>query len=179
MLVTHECDGYRVTVVVRYDVEERLKTTCFRGGVNRLAGNFFRWNDIKEFFRDKFIIQELADEVADAFENSAPGNLSAEIEYKDFVGWDSTNKMSNFSHEQLEWFRPNRRSRALRVRPELADVLAPKTKKITFVYELKREAGQPTAVIWSIYPGEDVGELNGDITEREKVVFYDWNHLGE
>jgi len=34
-------------------------------------------------------------------------------------------------------------------------------------------------VIKSIYPGNDIGDLEGNITKREGVVFFDSNHPGE
>jgi hypothetical protein len=30
-----------------------------------------------------------------------------------------------------------------------------------------------------MYPGPDIGELVGDVSARENVVFFDWNHPGE
>jgi hypothetical protein len=34
-------------------------------------------------------------------------------------------------------------------------------------------------MLYTVYPGRDVGELVGNVSEREKVLFLDWDAPGE
>ena len=95
------------------------------------------------------------------------------------VGWESTSALSDYKEDDLERFTINRRSKGLRVKMCRTDLLAPKTCELTIVYELKIEDDKLVAIIHSIYPGQDIGELRGNVTVREKRVFFDWNHPGQ
>jgi hypothetical protein len=57
---------------------------------------------------------------------------------------------------------------------------APLTNKLTVVFEfqLATEDRPHLMIVHSLYPGEDIGELSGDITENEGRVFFDWDHPG-
>ena len=50
--------------------------------------------------------------------------------------------------------------------------------EVTLVLEFKSEYDSPVAVIHSLYPGHDVGDLEGDMTVREDRVWFNWNHPG-
>jgi hypothetical protein len=170
--------GSPVVMIVRQITEERLVKTCFRGIDVKLAGNFLRWNSSFELLSDAHVKYMFIRDIDEAFRNNSWNN-SVCIEYGLPVGWSGTDDVSKYSQSDLEDFEPNRRSRASRVRLDRRDLLAPKTDLLTIVYELKREeTGYIVAVVHSIYPGKDIGELRGDITQSEQVVFFDWNHPG-
>ena len=94
------------------------------------------------------------------------------------VGWPGTDELTKYKPEDLEEFSPNRHSKALRVKKDRLDLLVPLTNFVTLVYELRPERYQTAIIVHSMYPGKDIGELHGNITEREKVVFFDWDHPG-
>ena len=172
-------EGLRLTVVVRHHTEDRLKKTCFRGYHNRLAGNFKLWETAESLFRDPIVMEVLLEEVHELWQNRDFGSRSATVVHSHDVGWESTDLAEKFDLDELERFNPNRHSSALRVKQHLLTLKAPLAKLITLVFEFKDEDGNPTVIVHSIYPGTDIGELEGDVTEREDRVFFDWNHPGE
>lgn len=117
------------------------------------------------------------------------------IEYPEDVGWDSAvnsldsgldghwcPKCRRPDSRLVEWFNPNYRkdATALRVRLNRKDVLAPLTDCITLVYQIKFESGIGWKVIvHTVYPGDDIGPLRGNISNREGIVMFDFKHPGE
>jgi hypothetical protein len=130
---------------------------------------------------DRTIQKELAAHFKDFAAESDFGVHSLMINYGFWVGWSSTEPAVKFDTEATEPFEPNSKSTAQRVKTDREDLPAPRTKELTVVFNFKKEdAGEGIiAVLYSIYPGGDIGELVGDITGREKVVFFDWDHPGE
>lgn len=169
--------GRRVGIAVGGETEARLMTTCFRGRQFALAGNFFRWESSVELFGDDFVATEIAKYVTDpGFEPAWANSLT--IGYRAAVGWTSTVKRSLVPDADLEPFQPNRRSTALIVRPGRR--LAPLTRYLTVIFQKPTlYLNQTTLVVRSVYPDEDVGELRGDLTEREGIVFFAWTNPGE
>ncbi len=169
--------GKRVDVVVPQFHVKRLDKTCFRGREVQLAGNFSLFRDALEFFEDSFIKREFLDEIERAFKKHDLRTIGVSIWHPDTLGWASTARLEDFAAEELEEFHPNRRSTALRVCTR--NVYAPRTRWCTIISHLKVKPGQrPCVMVCSIYPGEDIGELEGDITKREGVVFFGWDHPG-
>ncbi len=171
--------GVGVSIIVRMTTEERLLTRCFRGTDLRLAGNFSAWNSVFWFWKDQLVLDQFLREVEDLWATRDFDTHSVNINHNVFVGWESTSPIERYNTDDLESFRLNRRAQGLRVKTDRADLLAPRTKEITIVFEFRSENDRPVAIIHSIYPGRDVGDLDGDITEREGRVFFDWNHSGE
>lgn len=171
--------GGDVAIIVRSQTEERLRTTCFRDTTQPLAGKFFRWSSVEELFHDHEVMEHFLAELSELWSQQEFGTSSVSIVHSMPVGWESTAPRSNYAYEDLEEFQLNRRSSALRVDCSRTDLLAPKTSELTIVFEFKRERDESVAVVHSIYPGVDIGELNGDVSEREWRVFFDWNHPGQ
>lgn len=186
-LTNHE----NVFLVFPEKTEARLSGTCFRGKDIECAGNFSLWSTFSDLRRDAIFRQMLEDEVVkaaqgyiDAESQETRFDESIEIEHEVEVGWASTSPINDFDDEDLEPFEPNKRVTGMRVRLN-SDKLAPKTRLVTIVYSLYRHTDQMnwTAVIHSMYPGEDIGPLEvqdgyTDISEREGIAFFDWNHPG-
>lgn len=170
--------GVGVAIVVRRTTEERLWTKCFRGIALPLAGNFLRWCTAEDLFRDAGVMEHFLAELDELWSKQEFGTSSVSIVHSMPVGWESTDALENYAEDDLEEFHLNRKSWGLRVKTSRADLLAPKTHEFTLVFEFKSEGGEAVAVIHSIYPGSDVGELDGDVTDREKRVFFDWSHPG-
>lgn len=171
--------GVRASIVVRESTEERLLGRCFRGTDLRLAGNFSVWNSVFWFWKDNLVLGQFLKEMEDLWSTKDFDTHSVNVIHKVFVGWESTSSIERYKADDLEPFKLNRRAQGLRVKTDRTDLLAPRTKEITIVFEFKSENDQPVAIIHSIYPGRDIGDLEGDVTEREGRVFFDWNHSGE
>ena len=170
-------DGRKVVIRVRPDMEIRLKGKCFRGLYERKAGNFLNWRSASEVFRDPHILREFLRDVVDALVAGTQMNR-VEILHHSNVGWSSTMPGTPRKPDYVEPFHPTRRSYAWRVKLDRTDILAPRTDLATIVYELKREDGRLVAIVQSIYPGPDVGEIEGNVSYRERVVFFDFSHPG-
>lgn len=166
--------GGWIRIVVRGRTSRRLETTCFRGRQHALAGNFSRWGSADELFHDPLVLRRLLRDCVDA----EYGTNRMSLRYDEFVGWSSVDQRFGYPDDALEEFHPNRVSVALRIKRERSEYLAPRTDWLTIIYELKQEDIGLVAVIHSVYPGDDIGELSGDITEREGCIFFYWDARG-
>lgn len=162
-------DGAPCAIVMRAKTVQRLAQTCFRGKDRPLSGNFARWDNFREMLEDRLVHNAIVADILKNVEDS--GDM---LEAKHFrltfchvangIGWSSTTR-HDFESAATEEFRPNRCSTARRVPLHRKDIEAPLTDRITLVYELKFERSVGwVAVVHTIYPGEDVGVLSGDIT---------------
>jgi hypothetical protein len=178
-----------VALEVRTETVVRLGKTAFRGKGIAKAGNFSRWSSVSELLRDlRSEFESYAEEVVGAvMEHERSKGLhkcstsdSFDLPYDHIVGWSSTDNVEKYDRWELELFHPNSASKALRVRKG-SNRFAPRTRFITFKTEIRHEIsdGRWRIVIHSIYPGEDVGRLKGDVTQRLQEVFFDWEHPGE
>jgi hypothetical protein len=165
-------------IVVRQQTQDRLATKCFRGKPANRAGNFLRWQNAHELFESEFVTQSILADVSEAYAKKSRTN-SVCIDFGSHIGWSGTDDLGKYKTEDLERFEPNRRSWALRVNLGSGGRLpAPPTSFLTIVYEIREEPGQVAVIVHSMYPGKDIGELVGNITERENCVFFDWEHPG-
>lgn len=175
-----------VHVIVRKTTEDRLNGTCFRGQPIERAGNFMMWSSMNELLCDPLVRPQFIAEVSeillsevDVHEDGSSEQISFTIDVERPIGWSSTESADHFTNlSELEIFQPNRHSLALRVRREENGRKAPLTSLVTFVCECKYENDIATAIIHSVYPGDDIGRLDGDLLVREHIVFYDWDHPG-
>jgi len=170
--------GATVKVIVPQQTEARLAGTCFRGISLKKAGNFKLWESATELFQDQTVVRLLLEELDSQWVEGELGVFSATFIHPEQIGWESTSPISAEVADALEPFNLNRHSTGLRVRADRTDMLAPLTHGLTVIYELKDDCGGPISIIRSIYPGADVGELDGDVTNREQRYFYGWEHPG-
>jgi hypothetical protein len=158
--------------------ESRLWRTCFRGKTVPLAGNFSKWEFATQLIRDDEVLKQFMETIEETLKEEAYGTNSMTIECSSFVGWSSTDTIHKYEERNCERFSPNRVSTALRVKMGL-HFFAPLTNRLTIVYEYKKEGNTDVIIVHSMYPGDDIGELKGDVSARENVVFFDWNHPGQ
>lgn len=184
-----------VNVVLPEATQRRLAGRCFRNGdwddpayVFALAGNS-RWTGFGPMMRDATICNLLRDQLIAAI-NGADGKIAFTKRFtirhpRMPIGWNSSATVSGFTEAQLEPFNLNKRGTGLRVRSD-AGVLAPLTDLFTFVGSFTfvdrptngRHPEEWTVVLLSMYPGEDVRELDGDVTSRDGRAIFDWEHPG-
>lgn len=154
----------------------RLSQTCFREP-GSLAGNFLHWRTPRQFlWRAESRLREVAfDELA----KGEKGQFSFELEFEELVGWSSTLELKDLSPKlTVERRELNQRATALFLLPE-NKVLAKLTNRVTCVGVLKQGKSSVYFMLYTLYPGRDVGELLGDVSERENVLFLDWDTRGE
>jgi len=173
--------GHAVRLLLTNKAKGRLKGRCFRrdsqGDASRLAGNFFYWNSMADYFSDDLVIAGLLDEVDYLIENAERGEFSTTFTHDRCVGYESTSPLNLYTLDKLKRFKPNKRSTALKVKTSLTDIKAPSTNLVTVVYDFIPKGKEDAEfIINSMYPGVDIGDLCGNITNREERVFFDWNH---
>lgn len=178
MHIGRHYEGWFISIVVRPETSARLQGTCFRPGDEARAGNFIHWRGAIGIFVTNSICDEFAKKVL-IHSVDGPGTYSITIDCHAPIGWSGTDDVEEYHADDLEPHKPNRNSSVLRVIRDRHHLLAPLTSLITFVYELKWESGGPVAVIHSIYPGPDIGPLDGDLTTTRNIVMFDFNHPGE
>lgn len=170
--------GHSITVIMRTSTAERLEDTCFRGYDNPLAGNFWNWESFREVLDNQAIRSSMLDELDQLYEDdNFNAKYSFSVRCPEMIGWSSTKLRTGEVDEELVERRLNKRATAMFIRD--LHLPAPLTDWLTFVCELKMEKGQfPTAIVHSLYPGEDLGELKGDMTERTGRIWFDWENPG-
>lgn len=173
-------DGSPAAIIVGRDTEARLSKTCFRGPSVARAGNFFSWRNCEVVLTNPKVLSDLLADALEVIEGEeGNGRASVTISLDREIGWESTAPRRLFKEDDLEWFAPNRKSRAERVKLDRLHLRAPRTSDLTIVYQVRLVQGRGWAIqVWSIYPGEDIGEVRGNITREEGRVFFDWNHPG-
>jgi len=175
-------NGEKVQIFLSRIQAERLTGTCFRGKERQLAGNFFRWPHFAAFLKDPEVQERLDEKLIALLNEPIEGREHRiELEFDDVVGWDSVLERSELSKEVLDRCRPrsfNQDACALFV-PD-GWIPAPKTSVVTVVMRSYLHSdGHWKFVIYTIYPGEDVGRLQGDMTERHGLVWLSWRNPGE
>ena len=175
--------GVHATLIVPQQTVDRLAGTCFRGIDVRRAGNFNRFAGARDLFREDAVYNGLRQHASEAArellaKQKSNGAFSCTIVCKTPVGWESTDDVDKYAEIDLEPFRINSKCVATRIKPERTNLLAPLTNLVTFVCEPQFKGTEWSIFIPTMYPGKDVGDLHGNITNRTKRVFFDWNHPG-
>ncbi|MDD5437554.1 MAG: hypothetical protein PHC70_00180 [Patescibacteria group bacterium] len=170
--------GERVIFVMKTATGDRLRKTCFRGQDVAKAGNFTAWESFSDLAND--VLPVLGDKIKERIEEAPSKRRSTarfELELGHRVGWSSTDARTEYGDHELEPFKPNQRTNAMRVRRD-SGLMAPATSFMTFVCEIRHHEDTRDWMVFvhSVYPGQDVGSLQGNIRD---VVFFDWEHPGE
>lgn len=176
MILKKEVGGHKFKVIVRDATKQRLKDKCFRDQ-KKLAGNFSHWKNVEEVLGNSLVLESLLTHVSES-QKGWVGNGRCCIDLSCTLGWESTDDAGKYQSDDLEEFFPSRSSRALRVKLNQTHLLAPKTSNVSISYEARFEGDFLVVVIHSMYPGVDIGKLNGDITGKTGRVFFDWDHPG-
>ncbi len=175
-------------MIVREAPERHIRLHNFRGSEIRCAGNFFRWENLDDFLKDQEFLYTLRDDVDDALQQEHV-HRTFEYDFDANIGWASTVPLGQVDDDLLEPFHLSKTAFGMRVKSAHQNIKAPLTKTVTVTYELKREIDrgsqreQLSVVIFSIYPGEHIGPLRGNMSKPRKDsagwIFFDWNHPGE
>ncbi len=167
-----------VVIIVRIATENLMKKkTCFRGKDKACAGNFFLFESPEEIFKQQIVLESLLLDLPEAIRENYESN-SIEVEFEFPIGWSGTDNIKKYGTADLEKFNLNKKASGLRIKINRRRILAPITNLMTVVYEVKNEDGKILVIIHSFYPGPDIGEIIGNVSNREQRVFFDWNHPG-
>lgn len=172
--------GEKVEIILPREQADRLTRTCFRGRNCRQAGNFFMWPHFSAFIQDsetQGILMSILGELVE--EANVQKRHRIELEYRWDIGWDSVMEIDNLESEDIETGEVrdlNKRATALFLPDDL--ILAPRTNIVTMVLEQKH-VNHWRFIIWTMYPGYDVGDLRGDMTELHGFVWLSWSNPGD
>jgi hypothetical protein len=169
-------------VIMSRFAEDRLAPLSFLGEEMVVAGNFRKWITPLELLKDPEVLAHFTDYLEELSNTGKSGPCRLMIHCKDVVGWSSTDRIEKYNPEDLIPFKPNNRSEGMKVCPHHDHLLAPATQTITIIFEFKTDPTNPDehlVVVHSMYPGEDIGALDGNITADRGYVFFEWRHPGE
>jgi len=173
-------DNTQVEIILPRHQAERLTGTCFRGPQCRQAGNFFRWRFFADFIKDPMVRQCLLSKLQKLVEEANVNkNHRIELKFDADIGWDSVMDINELKPCEMigeEERQLNRRATAVFL--PVGNILAPKTNFVTLVIQ-QRHVGHWQFKIQTIYPGPDVGQLQGNMTERFGLVWLGWDNPGE
>jgi hypothetical protein len=185
MVYDQKYEGISFRILLPVKQRERLANRCFRGKCLKKAGNFRLWDSFESLMEDVKILElflaELSKIVADLDDRDLVTE-SFTLEYGSPVGWASTISFNALPGDvTVEYFLLNRRG-GTGMKVVNSDFGAPLTSEVTFIVSIRQETrdGEPYWLVFtqSIYPGTDVGELEGDVSEREGVAFFDFAQYG-
>lgn len=184
MVIHQQYKGLLFRILLPLTQRQRLSKTCFRGSSVRAAGNFRLWDSFESLMADNKVLAlflgQLAETVAD-LDHRDLVTESFTLNYDSHVGWASTMSLSALpADSKVQGFSLNKRGRGLKVVDPT--VLAPLTTELTFIVSVQLETirGKRRWLVFvqSVYPGRDIGELRGDVSDREGVVFFDFGTPG-
>lgn len=170
-------EGMISRVIVGPETASRLTHTCFRGRWRVCAGNFFAWNTLADFLHEKSVLSSLLASAKETLLGGGRANAVC-LEFDQLVGWTSTDDVVRYRPRDLENFNPNERCVAVRVKPSLRNLLAPVTSLATITYKVADYGPFWMVIVYSAYPGPDIGKLRGPVSSASGRVFFDWNHPG-
>lgn len=152
-------------LIVDHETKKKLAKTCFRDVAQ--PGTFLHWENVQDIFYDQQVQQELIKEVETSIKEGS-GVYSFSIDCHENIGLTSTILIEKATGPLVK--KPlNGKAEGMFVK-----MAAPLTSMLTVIYRLQLKKPRATVEILSIYPGIDVGVLEGDVSEREGVVFLDW-----
>jgi hypothetical protein len=174
-------NGINVQIACNQETWRRLSSKSFgRYASAPFAGVFCRWQYLDDMLRDTSFLARFLDALQTAIDQIQGGSCSQyfTVDCGEPVGWSTTAPKSKFREEDLEVYLPNRRSCCLRVKLASGH-LAPLTNLVTFSCNFLKLNGGWNIIVYSAYPGQSFGRLDGDVTERTGLVLYDWGNRGE
>jgi hypothetical protein len=172
----------RIFFTVLPRARERLAEQNFAGTAN--GGCFLYWRSPEDVFEAmghhvRHFVMEMIDEDPEGWPNK---EYSFTATHSSDVGWAKSMKIEE-AEERGYLIEPTAREvkRGCWVRFVSDREPAPLTKDVTFSFRLERarEPGAVNCVFELIQPGLDPGEMRGDITEREGLVFVHRSAIGE
>ncbi len=172
-----------VHIIFPVKVVERLMKISFRGQSTRRAWNT-TWRSPEIWLQDPQTCLQMDAEILMIVTNlripeEKKVMLRMRLEYERPIGWSSTDDLSRYDLADYEEFAPDKHSVVLRIKSSRGKLKAPRTDVMTVIYELEFKPGTGwVATIQDAYPGNDVGEPKGNVSERENRVFFNPKHAG-
>lgn len=178
MRIQRDISGRNTILVMRHNTVTRLASTCFHGVRKALAGNLAWWMTPATFFSDIRIAEKVWARIERHISAGSIRTQREEIEFDFHIGWSSTDDIQYYDTDSIEPFAPTQKWCGMRVLNDCG-CTAPLTTFLTLVFEIKYEHDGVIVIVHTMYPGRDVGELRGDMSESKQIVFFDFDHEGQ
>lgn len=174
-------------VVIPNHCNQTMLERHFRGRSSRRAGNFSRWESPNEVLRDRRfseIFHAVCFDILTELERHPPKYSSDydqrfSIPFPGIVGWSGTVPRSYVNGVELESFDINKNARGFKVMDSMP--LAPVTRLVSCSTRFRFHEADPhnhVLMLYNLAPGPSVGELQGNVSLREDIVFFDFLHRG-
>jgi hypothetical protein len=169
-------NGYRLTVSIARSLRDQSRI-FFRGKHVAKAGNFSRWNDVNDFFGHPEVggaFKRIIGEFIDA--DSVKRVLRFTIIFSEVVGWSRTIAQDRLPAPDTELREINSDAEGFFVTDKT--IGAPMTNSVNVVCKMSRDGNLWKAVVCMVSPGPTPGELKGNVSIREEILFFDLDHPG-
>ncbi len=174
-------------VVIPRQCYKTMVKRHFRGHSLRNAANFSRWETPYAAlgdYRFREIFHQICAEIAADLERDPPKNNSGYdqrfiVPFPGIVGWSGTVPRDYVNGAELEEFKINKHATGLMVMD--SEPLAPITSLVSCSTRFRLHEADPAnrvIMLYSLAPGPSIGELDGNVSKREDVVFFDFGHRG-
>ena len=165
----------------------RMKGKCFRGGRMRaFAGAFALWGKIEDLFSHNPFISKLRRALTPLLRVNSYGVHRLELEFSEAIGWDSMVELEELDSDEAEACvdgppEEHRREKWQGRFLPIGVIEADLTDIMTIVVDIQpgRDGCEWGVFIRTMYPGHDIGELSGNMTEKTGAVFLDFMNPGE
>lgn len=176
-----------IPVVIPSQCIRTMMERHFRGRDLRRAGNFSRWASPNDVLRDRRFSEVFHavcfDIMTELKRNPPEHNIGYDqrfcIPFPGIVGWSGTAPRSFVNGAELERFHLNKQAMGLKVMD--SEPLAPVTRLVSCTTRFRFYEADPhnrVLMLYSLSPGPNIGELKGDVSAREDIVFFDFLHRG-
>lgn len=152
---------------------------AFRGYNVQKAGNFSRWESLKEFLRDPSVLPGFTRIIAEMIEQETIRNvIRFTMQFPHIVGWSPTVPVSVVQETHGELRKINNKAVAYFITDQA--IKAPATHSVNVVCRVTQDKpGHWVIIVCHISPGPSPGELRGNITANTQLCFFDPEHPGE
>ncbi len=165
----------------------RLRGKCFRGARMRaFAGAFALWGNFDELLDSEQFIAKLRDALRERLQDRRFGVHRLELKFDQAIGWDSLVELDELDSDEIEACiegppHPRQRARWHGKFMPVGVTVADLTDVMTIVVDIQpgRDGCTWGVFVYTMYPGHDIGDLQGDMTEKTGAVFLDFMNPGE
>lgn len=171
-------DPYAVRVFLSDSVAEKLRSSCFRGGGLKLAGNFARWDSPRGLFDEGLVERRLAEQLSLLAKAGRYGDQVVTITCNEYIGWDFIVPAAKVPDRYLE-IRGTSHGHFVRVNIDCRSVRAPRTRLVSFGINFTRDGSLSKGIIHDVTPGGCVGRFSRVLDVNGGLAVLEWDHLGE
>lgn len=168
-----------VQVLVGEQAAQKIASKCFSG--EKRAGSFIAWDSLNSLFACQWFLEAFQETLEELLKEPEAGEFRSDCswsyKYPKAVGWSITVPKE---YAQQQGWNLSSRLRTISNNGTQAQFVAdaghrqlysPQSRVFTVVFNLERKARGWEAKIHSLYVGPDLGEWEGNLTEKTNRVW--------